>query len=125
MSVSYSALLKTNTNFKKLFYGQILSVLGDWFHTVALLTFVYSITESPFMIALTFISKGLPQLLLSPFIGGIVDRFPKKKILIFTDILRGIIVLTYLHYIKLRLFSFLTYVYPYFLAYLSRLNKQH
>ncbi|WP_270340669.1 MFS transporter [Bacillus mobilis] len=96
MSVSYSLLLKTNTNFKKLFYGQTLSVLGDWFHTVALVTFVYSITESPFMIALTFISKGLPQLLLSPFIGGIVDRFSKKKILIFTDILRGIIVLTYL-----------------------------
>ena len=53
MSVSYSTLLKTNKNFNKLFYGQTLSVLGDWFHTVALLTFVYSITESPFMIALT------------------------------------------------------------------------
>lgn len=89
MSVSYSALLKTNTNFKKLFYGQTLSVLGDWFHTIALVTFVYSITESPFMTALTFISKSLPQLLLSSFIGGVVDRFSKKKILIFTDILRG------------------------------------
>lgn len=54
MSVSYSTLLKTNKNFNKLFYGQTLSVLGDWFHTVALLTFVYSITGSPFMIALTF-----------------------------------------------------------------------
>ncbi|SCV19348.1 Uncharacterized protein BCRIVMBC845_01834 [Bacillus cereus] len=96
MSVSYSTLLKTNNNFNKLFYGQTLSVLGDWFHTVALVTFVYSITESPFMIALTFISKGLPQLLLSPFIGGVVDRFSKKKILIFTDILRGMIILTYL-----------------------------
>ena len=78
MSVSYSTLLKTNKNFNKLFYGQTLSVLGDSFHTVALLTFVYSITESPFMIALTFISKSLPQLLLSPFIGGIVDRFSKR-----------------------------------------------
>lgn len=96
MSVSYSTLLKTNTNFKKLFYGQTLSVLGDWFHTIALLTFVYSITKFPFMIALTFISKGLPALLLSPFIGGVVDRFSKKKIMISTDILRGMIVLTYL-----------------------------
>ena len=94
MSVSYSALLKTNKNFNKLFYGQTLSVLGDWFHTVALLTFVYSITESPFMIALTFISKSLPQLLLSPFIGGIVDRFLKE----YYDFYRyytGILVLTY------------------------------
>lgn len=96
MSISYYRLLKTNTNFKRLFFGQTLSVLGDWFHTVALLTLVYNITESSFMLALTFMSKGLPQLLLSPFIGGIVDRFSKKKIMIFTDILRGIIVLTYL-----------------------------
>ncbi|BCD04556.1 hypothetical protein BC30052_1611 [Bacillus cereus] len=128
MSVSYSALLTTNKNFNKLFYGQTLSVLGDWFHTVALLTFVYSITESPFMIALTFISKGLPQLLLSPFIGGVVDRFSKKNIMIFTDITRGILVLTYIHTysqaIKLKLFSLLIYVYLYFLAYLSQLNKQ-
>lgn len=80
MSISYYRLLKTNTNFKRLFFGQTLSVLGDWFHTVALLTLVYSITESSFMLALTFMSKGLPQLLLSPFIGGIVDRFSKKKI---------------------------------------------
>lgn len=79
-SVSYSTLLRTNKNFKKLFYGQTLSVLGDWFHTVALLTLVYSITESSFMLALTFMSKGLPQLLLSPFIGGIVDRFSKRKL---------------------------------------------
>ena len=50
MSVSYSTLLKTNKNFNKLFYGQTLSVLGDWFHTVALLTFVYSITESPLLL---------------------------------------------------------------------------
>ncbi|MES9691827.1 MFS transporter [Bacillus toyonensis] len=96
MSVSYSTLLKTNTNFRKLFYGQTLSVLVDWFHTIALLTFVYSVTKSPFIIALTFMSKGLPQLLLSPFIGGFVDRFPTKKILISTDVLRGVIVLTYL-----------------------------
>ncbi|MEH7535361.1 MFS transporter [Bacillus toyonensis] len=96
MSVSYSTLLKTNTNFRKLFYGQTLSVLGDWFHTVALFTFVYNVTESPFIIALTFMSKGLPQLLLSPFIGGFVDLFPTKKILISTDVLRGVIVLTYL-----------------------------
>ncbi|WP_088321461.1 MFS transporter [Bacillus wiedmannii] len=96
MSVSYGTLLKTNKNFKRLFYAQTLSVLGDWFHTVALLTFVYSITESPFMVALTMISKGLPQLLLSPFIGGIVDRFSKKNIMIFTDITRGILILTYL-----------------------------
>ncbi|PDY44181.1 MFS transporter, partial [Bacillus cereus] len=37
-----------------------------------------------------------PQLLLSPFIGGFVDRFPTKKIMISTDVLRGVIVLTYL-----------------------------
>ncbi|MFJ8527012.1 MFS transporter [Bacillus sp. NPDC094106] len=94
--ITYRNLLKQNSDFTKLFYGQTLSVLGDWFHTIALLTLVYSVTQSSFMLALTFMSKSLPQLLLSPFIGVIVDRFSKKKIMIVTDILRGVIVLTYL-----------------------------
>ncbi|KEK24702.1 MFS transporter [Bacillus gaemokensis] len=95
-SLTYRQLLKHNSEFKKLFYAQTLSVLGDWFHTIALLTFVYSATQSPFMLALTFMSKSVPQLLLSPFIGAIVDRFSKKKIMILADVLRGVIVLTYL-----------------------------
>lgn len=89
-------LLKENKEFKKLFYGQTFSVLGDWFQTIALLGFVYSETKSTFLLALTFISKGLPQLILSPFIGHFVDRYSKKKIMFYTDIIRGVIVLGFL-----------------------------
>lgn len=89
-------LLKENKEFKKLFYGQTFSVLGDWFQTIALLGFVYSETKSTFLLALTFISKGLPQLILSPFIGYFVDRYSKKKIMFYTDIIRGVIVLGFL-----------------------------
>jgi predicted MFS family arabinose efflux permease len=48
------------------------------------------------MLALTLISKGLPQLLLSPFIGYLVDRYSKKQIMFYTDVLRGVIVLGFL-----------------------------
>jgi predicted MFS family arabinose efflux permease len=93
---TFTNLLKENREYKKLFYGQTFSVLGDWFHTIALLGFVYSETKSTFMLALTFISKGLPQLLLSPFIGYFVDRCSKKQIMFYTDVIRGVIVLGFL-----------------------------
>lgn len=80
MSVSYSTLLKTNTNFRKLFYGQTLSVLGDWFHTVALFTFVYSVTESPFMIALTFMSKGYLNFFLVLLLEGLWIDFQQRRL---------------------------------------------
>lgn len=89
-------LLRENREYRKLFYGQTLSVLGDWFHTIALLGFVYSETKSTLMLALTLISKGLPQLILSPFIGYLVDSYNKKWIMFYTDVFRGVIVLGFL-----------------------------
>ncbi|NDI33872.1 MFS transporter [Chengkuizengella sediminis] len=86
-------MLKNNKEYKKLFYAQTTSTIGDWFSTIALLTFVYGITESPLMVSLTLISKGVPQLLFSPFAGVYVDRSNRKKILIITDLIRAIIVL--------------------------------
>ncbi|MFS1513748.1 MFS transporter [Chengkuizengella sp. SCS-71B] len=92
----YTKILKNNNEYKKLFYAQTTSTIGDWFSTIALLTFVYGITGSPFMVSLTLISKGVPQLLFSPLAGVFVDRMNRKKILIITDLIRAIIVLGFL-----------------------------
>ncbi|MDP5272943.1 MFS transporter [Chengkuizengella axinellae] len=89
----YSNLLRRNKQYKKLFLAQATSTIGDWFSTIALLTFVYGVTESPLMVSLTLISKGLPQLLFSPFAGVFIDRTNRKKILIITDMIRAVIVL--------------------------------
>jgi MFS family permease len=48
------------------------------------------------MVGATLISKALPSLLLSPFSGILVDRVNKKKLMLWSDIIRGCGVLFFL-----------------------------
>lgn len=90
---SYSQLLREHPEFRKLFYAQTVSVLGDWFHTIALLGLVYVVTGSGLMIGLTLITKALPALLFSPVAGVLVDKWDRKKIMIWSSVLNSILVL--------------------------------
>lgn len=89
----YVNLLKKNKEFRGLFYAQATSTLGDWFNTIALLSFVYITTNSPLMISFTLISNSLPQLLASPFAGVFVDKSNRKVIMVVTDFVRAIVIL--------------------------------
>lgn len=91
--ISYRQLLRENPDFRKLFYAQTVSTMGDWFHTVALLTLVYAMTESGLMVSFTLITKALPVLLFSPFAGVLADRADRKKIMIYTNVFSGLAVL--------------------------------
>ncbi|MBO8163618.1 MAG: MFS transporter [Brevibacillus sp.] len=92
-TTSYLELLKGNRSFRKLFISQTISVLGDWFNTIALLGLVYSTTKSGFMVSLTLIARALPSLLLSPFAGVMVDRHDKRKMMVAADLSRSVFAL--------------------------------
>ena len=53
----------------------------------ALVWLVYTLTKSPLMVGVIGVCQFMPMLLFSLFAGVIVDRFPKKNILIFTQLL--------------------------------------
>ena len=48
---------------------------------------VYTVTNSPLMVGLVGVAQFLPMLLFSLFAGVVVDRFPKKKLLVITQLL--------------------------------------
>ena len=45
-AVSYTDLLRNNRNFRFLWFGQIVSLLGDWFNLVASAALVGLLTQS-------------------------------------------------------------------------------
>ncbi|TBX44246.1 MFS transporter [Bacillus thuringiensis] len=92
-SITYRDLLKSNIPFRNLFLALSISTLGDWFYSVALMGLIYKNTSSPLMISMILLSSALPRLLLSPFVGVIIDRFNKKKIMILADVFRGVLIL--------------------------------
>ena len=77
-----------------LWSGLGISKLGSWIYLIALNLSVWHLTESPAAVAGIYIIGPIARILCSFFAGSIVDRANKRKILVFSDIFRGIIVCT-------------------------------
>lgn len=85
-----------NRNFLALWLGQVISQIGDSFTFLALLITVNKLTGSTVSMGMMMISLTLPQLVFSFLAGVIVDRMDRKRIMIFSDVIRGLLVLAFL-----------------------------
>ncbi|MGD9729754.1 MAG: MFS transporter [Nitrospiraceae bacterium] len=77
-------------DFTLVWWGQMVSQVGDGVSKLALLWFVYAITGSPLKTTIIGLLQTLPPILFGPFIGVIVDRLPKKLLLIGSDLIRAV-----------------------------------
>lgn len=78
-------------------YGLLLgglgfSNLGNWIYLVALNLAVWHLTYSPAAVAGIYIVGPIARILSNFFAGSIIDRNDKKRLMILSDIARGIIV---------------------------------
>ncbi len=78
-------------DFTLVWWGQMVSQVGDGVSKLALLWFVYAITGSPLKTTIIGLLQTLPPILFGPFIGVIVDRLPKKLLLICSDLVRAVV----------------------------------
>lgn len=95
-SIGYRSLVRGNPNFRRLWFGQIISQLGDWFNLIAAATLVAMLTESSLAVGTLFVIRLLAPILVSPFAGIVADHFNRKHTLIVCDITRAITVLGFL-----------------------------
>lgn len=72
-------------NFRLFFWGQLVSVIGIWMQVTAQQWLVYRITGSQTSLGMVTFVNFLPVLLLSLFMGVIVDQFPRRKLLLITN----------------------------------------
>jgi len=93
---NYWELVVGNTNFRRLWVGNLISLLGDWFNTIALYVLVTELTGSPLALGAVFISKMLPWALSAPLAGVLVDRYNRRRLMIGMDGLRAVLVLGFL-----------------------------
>lgn len=81
-------LLK-DKNFSLLMFGKITSLIGSYMQSFALSLFVLNTTGSASKFASILAVALIPELILAPFAGVIVDWFDRKKILIALDLASG------------------------------------
>ena len=80
-------------NYRLYFIGQAISLTGTWMQTIAQGLLVLKLTNSGTMLGIITSLQFLPILLFGPFGGVIADRFPKQKILFFTQSAAGLLAL--------------------------------
>lgn len=85
-SSGYWALARDNANFRYLWLGQIISLLGDWFNLIAAAALIAQLTESGLAVGTLFVVRMLAPVLISPLAGVAADRYNRKHILIAADI---------------------------------------
>lgn len=72
-------------NFRLYFVGQLISLSGTWMQIVAQGWLVFHLTQSELWLGLVACAAGLPSLILSPVGGVLIDRIPRRRLLIFSQ----------------------------------------
>lgn len=78
-------------SFHKVFTAGFISNLGNGVTAVAYPWVASSLTRSPLLLSLIGLMSSLPWLLFSLPAGVFIDRFPRKKVIIATDLFRGVV----------------------------------
>lgn len=77
--------------FRRLFLAQTISRWGDTFNYVALVVLVFRLTGSGVAVAATVAFEIVPVLLLGFAAGAVIDRFPRRGVMIAADLGRAAI----------------------------------
>lgn len=104
-----------NRDCRRFFFGQLISNIGSWMQIVALGWLVYNLTQSAFWVGVVAAAGAISALVFSLFGGTIVDRFPKKQVLLLTHITAAIVAfllgfLALTHHLTLPLIIFFSFI---------------
>ncbi len=96
-SLTYMQLLRTNRSFRRLWFGQVISELGNWFNFIAALGLVRVVSnKAPEVTTIILLCRLVPFTLFSPLAGAFVDRWSRRTVMIAADFARVAIALGFL-----------------------------
>jgi len=81
-------------NYRLYFFGQLISLPGNWIQNIALGWLVYRLTNSALLLGVVGFAGQIPSLLLTPIAGVFADRINRRKVLIITQSLSMLIALS-------------------------------
>ncbi|WP_035778505.1 MFS transporter [Butyrivibrio sp. MC2013] len=78
--------------YRKLIFATVINRFGDSVDAIAFTWLVYQITHSAAWSAIVFALNTLPNVVVQPFAGAIVEKMNKKHVIIATHLLRAVII---------------------------------
>lgn len=96
-SLTYLQLLRSNRYFRRLWWGQVISELGNWFNFLAALGLVRLVSNAAAeATTIMLLARLVPFTLFAPLAGAFVDRWSRRTVMISTDIARVVVALGFL-----------------------------
>ena len=86
------ALLRTHPRFRRLWLADLLSQTGSQVSSIALLIVVFRLRSSTAEVAGLVFCQTIPAVIFGLYAGAIIDRFPKKPLLVGADLVRALTV---------------------------------
>lgn len=88
-SRTYLQLIRENRDFRRLWIAAVISMLGEWFNTIALFFLILEYTGSEFLLGLLFTVRMAGFAILQPFIGLLADRYNRKMLMVVSNLLQA------------------------------------
>ncbi len=87
----FATLLRGNRNYRFTWIGQVVSEVGDHFNNIAVFSLAVAATHSGMTIALIFLARAVSAVVAGPLAGVALDRFDRKRLMIASDLVRGVV----------------------------------
>lgn len=72
-------------NFKLFFFGQIISLPGNWIQSIAMGWLVFRMTDSAFLLGIVGFAAQIPAFFITPLAGVFADKIERRKVLLLTQ----------------------------------------
>ncbi|HUS09596.1 MAG TPA: MFS transporter [Pyrinomonadaceae bacterium] len=96
-SLTYIQLLRRNRSFRRLWWGQVISELGNWFNFIAGLGLVRMISHGDASVTtIMLLTRMVPFTVFAPLAGAFVDRWSRRMVMIVSDFARVAVALGFL-----------------------------
>jgi MFS family permease len=89
-SMSHAWRALRHRNFQLFFFGQSISVIGNWMTRLATSWLVYRLTHSVLLLGVVSFAGQIVSFLLGPFAGVWVERLNRRKLLVTTQALAAV-----------------------------------
>ena len=88
-SMNFHLLLRSlkNRNFRLFIMGQGVSLTGTWMQMTAVAWLVWRLSHSAMLLGLVGFASQIPTFVISPFVGVLIDRVDRHRLIIVTQVL--------------------------------------
>jgi MFS family permease len=98
--ISFFDLLRQNRNYRHTWMGQVVSEIGDHFNNIAVFSLALATTKgtnkSGLVVSGVMLSRAIPAIMAGPIAGVLLDRLDRKRVMIASDLIRGLVALSFI-----------------------------